>query len=338
MDNFCKLTPADIKPYFETAAIAAGFPIGIIEKDFWVCWTLRRLFSLPDIGPHLIFKGGTTLSKVYAVIERFSEDIDISIDRTTFGFIGDKDPEMAGSGKKQQQLIEELVDACRKFVQTRLLENLRSAMGGTLGRTSGWDLVTDEDDSDGQTLLFHYPAVDGSPGGYIRPSVKIEMGARSDNWPAHRQAVTPYLATHLPGLVKDTAVDVKVLDAARTFWEKATILHMYAHWPEGRAVTARQSRHYYDLFRLILSPHKAEALAQPELLKRVAEHKRIYFRAGWAKYHEALPGSLRLVPTPVVEGEMQRDYTQMQEMIFGEPPAWGDIMAAIRDLEIEVNR
>ncbi len=104
---------------------------------------------------------------------------------------------------------------------------------------------------------------------------------------------------------------VKALDAARTFWEKATILHSYVHYPEGKTPAARQSRHYYDLYRLLQTKHKKEAAKDLDLLARVAEHKGIYFRAGWAKYEEAKKGSLKLFPGERVEDFMRRDYEQM---------------------------
>jgi hypothetical protein len=191
MDDFCRLPSAERRPYFETAATNSGLPIGIIEKDFWVCWTLKRLFSLHGIDEHLIFKGGTTLSKVYGVIERFSEDIDISIDRQVLGFEGVRDPEKTESTKKQRKLIEELASACRQFVTIRLLTDLRDSIGNAMGTMKGWDIVVDDNDPDGQTLLFHYPIVETTNEAYIRPSVKIEMGARSDHWPAHEHSVTP---------------------------------------------------------------------------------------------------------------------------------------------------
>jgi len=336
VDEFSRQSAADRKPFLEAAATTSGLPFGIIEKDFWVCWTLKRLFELPTIRDHLIFKGGTTLSKIYAVIERFSEDIDVSIDRVHFGFVDGKDPEKAGSAKKQRQVIEELAGACRAFVQGELQTVLRAAIEKTLGTKKGWKLSPDGDDPDGQTLLFEYPAIDGQSLGYVRPSVKIELGARSDHWPSERRGVRPYLAEHVAEALRDPEAQVKVLDVARTFWEKATILHMYAHWPEGKKVSPRQSRHYYDLFRLLGTAHKVDAVAKPELLKRVAEHKRIYFRAGWAKYEAAGNGGLKLAPSEHVETAMKQDYAQMGEMIFGDAPTWAAIMVAIRAFEAEM--
>jgi hypothetical protein len=308
VDEFAKLASAERRPYFEAAATASGFPLQIIEKDFWVCWTLKRLFALPEVGGHLVFKGGTSLSKAFGVIERFSEDIDISIDRAWLGFTGAKDPEKAPSAKQQQRLIEELAATCRKFVQTEMLATLEKSFGSDLERKKGWVLRIDERDPDGQTLLFDYPTAERQSAGYIQMSVKIELGARSDHWPAHVSPIRPYLDVHVPRVLKQPSVNVNTLDAIRTFWEKATILHMYAHLPEGKPVAPGQSRHYYDLYLLLSTRYRNEALEQMDLLKRVSEHKRIYFRAAWANYEEAAQGRLKLVPSRATQDEMKRDY------------------------------
>lgn len=338
MDDFAKLAANERKPYIEAAAASAGnMGEHIIEKDFWVCWTLKRLFTLQLLNDHLIFKGGTSLSKVFNVIERFSEDIDLSVSKELLGFGGDKDPEKASGSKQRNKRIEELAEACAEFVKTRLHDELGDAIKKSLGSAKGWKLEIDPDDGDGQTLLFEYPASDSSRAGYIRPVVKIEIGARSDHWPVHQHDVRSYVAEQVTDSMKAPDARVKTLDAARTFWEKATILHSYAHFPETKTPAARQSRHYYDLYRLLHTKHKKEAADDLSLLERVAEHKSIYFRAGWAKYDEAKKGSLRLIPGERVEDFMRQDYKQMQEMIFGEAPPWADILAVIKKFEAEFN-
>jgi hypothetical protein len=338
MDEFSKLTSEARKPYFEKAAGDSALSIQVLEKDFWVCWTLKTLFSMPDIGEYLIFKGGTSLSKVFGVIERFSEDLDISIDRKRLGFADAKDPEHAHGSKQQQRLIEELGTKCREFVKNEILEHLRKDLVISLGTAHGWTMEIDEADPDRQTLLFSYPSGAEGKDRYIRPSVKIELGARSDHWPAHVHKIRPYLDRYLPDVLKNPAVDVKTLDAERTFWEKATILHMYAHWPEGKPVTRGQSRHYYDLSCLLRSKYKDEALKKTDLLKRVSEHKGIYFRAAWAKYDQAVLATLRLIPDARVRDEMKKDYAQMKEMFFAEPPTWDEVMTLIQEFETTLNK
>ncbi len=337
MDEFGKRAAADRAPFFIRAAEKLNMSPQIVEKDFWVCWTLGRLFSLPEVGPTLVFKGGTSLSKVYGVIERFSEDVDLSVDKTVLGFTGAKEPEKASSSNQQQKLIEQLAKTCLEFVQTRLVKTLQKDFASRLAKADAWSLEIDPLDPDGQTLLFRYPSsVKGQ--GYINEFVKIEMGARSDHWPIHVNEVHSYLADVLPGVLKQPSANVKVLNAARTFWEKATILHMYANLPHGKKIALRQSRHYYDFYRLLLSKHKNEALVDLPLLKRVAEHKRIYFRAAWAKYEEAAPGTLKLMPDDRVLTEMKRDYSQMKEMFFGIQPDWQDVIAGIDRFQKEFNR
>ena len=141
----------------------------------------------------------------------------------------------------------------------------------------------------------------------------------------------------MPKTIADPEVSVRVLTAKRTFWEKATILHMYAHLPESKPVPKRQSRHYYDFYRLLNSPFKAEALSELSLLDRVGEHKGIYFRAGWARYELAKKGSLRLLPEERVHKEMRRDYEAMREMFFGRVPDWDKIVESIKSFEKEFN-
>lgn len=335
MDNFSTLSVEDRKNYFEVAARQIGIGEQIVEKDFWVCWTLKRLFSLQPLAESLIFKGGTSLSKVFNVIERFSEDVDISVNRKVLGFVDLQDPEQAKSTKQQTILIEKLSDACRAFVRNTIQVGFEKDVERLLG-SKDWTVKPDPADKDGQTLLFYYPSVFNLDG-YIRGMVRIEIGARSDHWPVHVHPVRPYVADRFSDVFKEPNANVRVLDAARTFWEKATILHKYAHLPEAKQVTARQSRHYYDFYRLLGSPYKQEALSNLELLKRVSIHKQIYFRAAWAKYEEAVPGTLKLIPSQRVSDAMMSDYSQMGDMFFGSQPSWETILETIRNFETEIN-
>jgi len=145
----------------------------ILEKDFWVCWTLRELFALPGIGEHLIFKGGTSLSKVWRAIARFSEDIDVSLSREWLGFTGDRSPEHATSGKKQRERIEDLAAACSLKITTEILPALRARAAAALG-DKGWDIIVDPDDS--QTLRFVRTLRPRLPSAFARSS---EIGNRA---------------------------------------------------------------------------------------------------------------------------------------------------------------
>lgn len=321
---------------FAEAETETGINFEIVEKDYWVVWTLERLFSIPELKPHLTFKGGTSLSKVYRVIERFSEDVDVSIEKDFLGFSKEKSPESAPSKKKARAALDALAAACANYVQNNLRTALRASIAAELGTEQGWDLVVDVNDPDAQTLSFEYPNLTPR-GGYIHQAVKIEMGARSEHWPVSDHTIQSYAKEALPERVTEAPVQVRVLNAERTFWEKATILHQYAHLPNEKQLPARISRHFYDFHQLLQSGIKAKALTDVALLERVAIHKSIYFASGWANYETARKGSLMLSPLPRLVEELEKDFHLMRQMFFGELPEWQLILKTIKQFEVEFN-
>ncbi len=339
MDQFAQSRPEDRRAGFiQTAAARQMTPV-IVEKDFWVCWTLKELFRLPTIGEHLIFKGGTSLSKVFKIIERFSEDIDVSIDRGFLGFGGTNEPEAGASNKEKQRRIEALRTACQQKIAKELLPALEAAIKAKVRQDEKWSLRSDADDPDQQTLLFDYPtsfAPDAT--GYVRRMVKIEMGARADHWPSETKTITPYVAEQFPQGFKAASCAVKVLSAERTFWEKATILHAEFHRPAEKAMPERFSRHYCDFHEMIRKGVAKSAVAKLDLLARVADHKSLFFRTSWARYGEATKGSLRIAPPEHRVKALRDDYVKMQQMFFGEPPAFDDIVALLHQWESGFNQ
>ena len=335
MDRFLNITDKEKEITFRKAAESTGLSEQIIEKDFWVCWILKELFELDQIKEHLTFKGGTSLSKIYKVINRFSEDIDISIERSYFGYKDKRDPANVGS-KQAKRLIEELGAACKKFVQKDLYNKLESVIQSKLGN-NGWKLEIDSFDNDGQTILFTYPKLIGIFSAYIKPVVKIELGARSDHWPVSMQKIFPYVAEILPNPLNQMDAEIRVLNIERTFWEKAAILHKYAHYPDEKTVPERQSRHFFDFHCLLNSDGKTKALENVGLLEKVAMHTNLYFKAAWANYSTAKQGTLRLVPEEKVLKAMEADYKAMSEMFAGEVPSWDIIIKTISHFEKEFN-
>lgn len=339
MDDFIKLNPEERRIYFEGAATPRNMQAQIIEKDFWVCWTLKELFGLPQIGEHLIFKGGTSLSKVFKVIERFSEDIDISMDRGFLGFGGANEPEAGASNKEKQRRIEALRTACQQKIATELAPSLAAAFKTKLPGPEKWSLRPDDADPDQQTLLFEYPTTflqDTSA--YIRRAVKIELGARADHWPCAAKTVTPYVAEQFPQGFREPSCAVKVLSAERTFWEKATILHAEFYRPADKPIPERFSRHYGDLYELIRKGVGQQATANLDLLARVATHKILFFRSSWANYSTAAKGTLRLAPPEHRLKALREDYAKMQQMFFGQPPDFDEVIETIRLWETEFNQ
>ncbi len=339
MDAFAQASVENRRLAFEQAASKRQLSPQIVEKDFWVCWTLKQLFTLQTIGEHLIFKGGTSLSKVFKVIERFSEDIDVSIDRGFLGFGGDNEPEAGSSNKEKQRRIDALRVACQQKIANELQPALEAVIRSKVRGGEAWSLRADATDPDGQTLLFDYPSAWPAVGvAYVRQTVKIEMGARADHWPCEAKSVAPYVAEEFPHVFRETSCAVKVLSVERTFWEKATILHAEFHRPSDKAMPDRFSRHYCDFYELIHRGVATSAAQRLDLLERVAQHKSLFFKSSWAKYGEATKGSLKIYPPDHRINVLREDCARMQEMFFGEPPEFNTMMAALKEWETQFNR
>jgi len=337
--SFARLPADERAVVFSEAAARRGIDVAIVEKDFWVCWLLDRLYILPD-QPRFVFKGGTSLSKAYGAIFRFSEDVDISIDRSHLGFSGDKDPAEARSGKAAGKLVASLVAAVHAYVSDVLEPTLARAIDNALGPriTAGWNLTL-ATSADGSPLLnFAYPSHKAAePTGYIPPLVILEPGARGEPAPTEHLPVSPYAAEDFPALFSQPATTVEVLSVNRTFWEKATLLHAEFHRPADKTTAPRLSRHYYDLAQLATGPHRATALSHTPLLHAVADHKDLYFRSSWARYDTARPGTLRLAPPKARLQELRDDYVAMRPMFFNEPPRFDEVLEVLADLEAEIN-
>lgn len=338
MDSFLKL-PAERRVLaFQQVDAEMGLQALSVEKDFWVCWTLRELFAVPDVGSHLTFKGGTSLSKAWKLIERFSEDIDIIVDKDVLGFGGEASPDTAPSNKQRKTRLEGLMNACRTWVQGTLQPALASRLRSVLGG-SGWKLEVDPDMADGQCLLFHYPSV-FAPGvaGYVRPVVKIELGARSDDWPHEEKPIQPYVLERFPALDPAHPFPIRVLAVERTFWEKACLLHEETFRPADKPRKLRMARHYYDLWCLLGAGVGERALAQPALFQRVAEHRELFFRYSWVDYGTHKPGTFRLTPPETHVSNWRADYEEMLgPMFFGPTPTFDEMIAAAAGFERTFN-
>nr|WMC98315.1 nucleotidyl transferase AbiEii/AbiGii toxin family protein [Aminobacter aminovorans] len=344
MDKVALLPADDRAALFGETGAQRGVVDTIIEKDFWVCWTLRRLFGLPKgTTASLVFKGGTSLSKAFSAIRRFSEDIDLSFDRLELGYTGERDPEKEGISKKQAaRLIDDLMKDVERHIAVKLLPALHAAIVEQLGEPTngGWSLEIDPDDA--QTINFHYPTAlptaEYADMAYITPRVKLEFGARGDPWPTEVKLIRPYAAEDYPYFFEKPDTDVTVLSARRTFWEKATALHAEAHRPAESPTSQYFSRHYYDLAMLLDTDEGKAAAGDFEMLVLVAKHKTTFFRSGWANYDAARPGTLRLLPDEARIKDLRADYRAMAPMMFDDaPPSFDDILTKIAALQETIN-
>ena len=323
----------------EQVAARTGLFAASVEKDFWVVWTLGKLFTLPGRGEQFTFKGGTSLSKVWKLIERFSEDIDLVIHRDGLGFGEANAPELAPSGKQRKLRLEALKTAAQVCVRSEILPSLKALFAESLPEELMWTLEPDPSDADGQTLLFAYPTVFRDHPGYVRQIVKIEMGARSDTEPSEIADIESVIGEMFPGMLSDGRIPVRAVRPERTFWEKAMLLHEETFRTNERSPRKKyMARHYYDLFQLIRRGVADRAADDPDLFRRIAEHREIYFRYAWVDYRTLKPGSLRLVPMENQMADWKADYTGMQrEMFYGEVPTFDEVMKAVGEFQQRFN-
>ncbi|MBK1791346.1 nucleotidyl transferase AbiEii/AbiGii toxin family protein [Persicirhabdus sediminis] len=313
-----------------TAAHMGIGSVAIIEKDFWVCWTLKQLFEHNKLSKLLIFKGGTSLSKVFGLITRFSEDVDLVLDWRQV--TRDHNPMDDRSKRQQSKINETLNDNAITYIAETMMPWLKKA----LGSHCELDIKADEKDQ-GHVVRVRYPKIENPIG--ILPYIQLEIGPLASWLPHSKHKVTPYAAEHFPQLFNEPHSMVQAIDAERTFWEKATILHQEANRPEDSPTPTRYSRHYYDLFMMAADASlKASALRKLELLNDVVLFKKKFYPRNWANYDDAVTGSLKLVPPVHVLTAMQKDYDAMQEMIFGDyRPTFDEIITSLGKLETEIN-
>lgn len=331
-EQFLSFSLSDQSAILRAQAPVLGRVPEVLEKDVWVCWALQQLFSMPGQLP-MAFKGGTSLSKVFGVIERFSEDIDITLDYR--GLSSDVNPfEVGLSGRQRRKVSDDL----RMFVKAHVTSVVMPWLNQCLRiefPDGGHGLELSED---GEQLKLYYPSALTQRGDYLRDSVLLEFGGRNIIEPNEVHVISPDVMAGLEGLIFPEA-KVSVLSPMRTFWEKATLMHVECHRNSFRKSAERLSRHWYDLFMLAKSDIGQRAVIQRELLADVVKHKQVFYSAAYAHYEDCLIGKLRLIPDDETLIALTDDYRRMVDagMFIGEPPVFTNIVSKLRELEEAIN-
>lgn len=331
-EAYLDLPEADQEDILRAAAAELGRQATVLEKDIWVCWTLQTLFSIPDAHP-MAFKGGTSLSKVYGAIDRFSEDIDITLDYRHFE--ADFDPFADGiSNTRIKKFSERLKDYVKEYANDIVIPFLRSELEKR--PTAG--LHTVEVDETGEKIWVSYPSVAEEADDYLKPQVLIELGGRNVIDPNERHRISPYVATLTTELDYPTS-EVVVLSPERTFWEKATLIHVECNRGQLKENPERLSRHWYDLVMLSRHASGQAAVRNRELFEDVVRHKKVFFKAGYANYDDCLANQLRLLPEDEILDGLRADYEKMIDagMMYQRPPGFDEIVESIRRLERDIN-
>jgi hypothetical protein len=305
---FLDLSAEDRKDALLVAADKTGRPAYLLEKDVWVVWTLDALFD-STFGEHLVFKGGTSLSKCYGgLIQRFSEDIDLTYDIRELipDFTGKEEGQPLPKNRSQKDKWNDAVEKrLPKWIAEIVVPHLQQkivALDHSLTLKH-----------DGDKVFVNFPQGIAGPE-YVSPWILLEFGARSTGEPADFKNAVCDAAIVMPELTFPTATP-QVMDACRTFWEKATAAHVYCL---GNKFPSRFARHWSDLHHLDGAGIAAAAIADRDIADAVAEHKQCFFAAKDANgeaisYANAVGGHLRLVPEGEARTALQKDYQAMIE-------------------------
>lgn len=296
----------------------------IVEKDFWVVWTLDKIFADAHLGKILKFKGGTSLSKVYDLIGRFSEDIDLILD---WREVISGDPYEKRTKNQQNVFNESTNEAAQIYIREELLPSISQLLAPICTCTIDVD--------DPHSINITYPSAFKDI--YLRPQILLEIGPLASWTPSDVFEISSFAAQKFSEVFERTSCRVDTILAERTFWEKATILHQEANRTEDKPLPLRHARHYYDLAMMARSGVKAKAFARLDLLEAVVQFKQRFYPSGWAKYEEAKIGTLKLLPPEFRHDELRKDYTAMQNMIFEKNLSFEEIFETLEALEREIN-
>ncbi|MGA2082613.1 MAG: nucleotidyl transferase AbiEii/AbiGii toxin family protein [Holophaga sp.] len=340
MSGFALEPVSERRLIIEQVAARRGILPVIVEKDFWVCWILGRIFECPAMAPGVVFKGGTSLSKVFGVIQRFSEDADLSVSPNFLGFT-EAELDEAPSTTARLKRMKALGKACEECVAQRFQPALEAAVAEILGPPVPpvpWLRFEIDSVAGTPNLWFNYPSVLPQAGGYIAKQVKLELGSLTSQQPTGNHVIQPMLADVLGEAFPDFRVPVVALELERSFWEKATILHAEYHRPANQAIKDRVARHYTDVAALWRHPSRTKALARMDVLQDVIRHKSRFFASSWANYGTAVPGTFHLVPAEHRHEELARDLEAMRPMFLSEAPTFRELLEQLNGAEKGLNQ
>lgn len=332
LKEWLKLTVQTRRNIFVETAAAVGLPDAAVEKDWWVVQTIDLVFST-SIAPHTVFKGGTSLSKAWGLIDRFSEDIDLALDRRVVGF-DKKDREMTGSQ------VRKLREQSFQFISENYFPEL-----GKKFSDAGFDEVTfrlgeiKSHDQDPLIIEIYYPTVT-EPVPYLQPRVLIEVGSRSMIDPFEQCSFASFVGEHFTGRpFADELITIPTVRPERTFLEKIFLLHEEFQQPHKKIKVERKSRHLYDLEKLMDTGFAKAALADKELYQAIVEHRRTITPLRGIDYSNHTPDKINPIPPDSILGAWEKDYIAMQESMLYKPSLPFDkLIARLYELKARINQ
>lgn len=335
MNTIVKLSSQERSLYYRQAVERMQFPLpaAVIEKDFWVCWILRLLNTIPELKGNITFKGGTSLSKAWGLIDRFSEDIDIAINRKVFGQQPPFGVEDAETNRQKKKRLKELESKSAVFIKEFLFPKLQEEISKHV-KPEEFSLRLIEKGNE-VNIEFEYPGVLKSELGGLLPVVLIEFVPRADEIPNEERIITPILYDVFSDILGEGSFVISTLVPERTFLEKLLLIHETL---EGfNKGSERKSRHYYDLQKLYNVGVFNRVKNNHELFQMVVQHRQLFFRYNTLDYAGILNNGVRLTPTAGNLADWRSDYMRTAVMIFKDQPAFDDLMLFASQLENEFN-
>ena len=343
MYSIAKLSNLDRRDLFDAYAFRYKRRPEIVEKDFWVTLMLDYLFQKSAYKDCFTFKGGTSLSKCFGIIDRFSEDIDLVLNWNVLG-LTDEDIYFERSNTAQLKYNRTIEDMAKEFIENKLKPSMVADFKEILGIEPNFELGDDK-----HVLNFNYPNIYKAKNAGIIQCVRLEIGPLSENIPIVEKEIEPFISEmNLPLMVKKSTI-VRCISPERTFWEKILILHQEAHRPmtkknkEGvdvyNPMPKRYSRHYYDVWKISQTKYKDIALNNLELLDRVISFKKKFYNYSWADLENAHRGSIVLIPNKSRIDELKQDFSSMKEMLNDDSVEdFDEIVYHLSVLEKELNK
>ena len=335
MNSFVKLSAEERYLYCRQAAerMDVPLPAAVIEKDFWVCWTLNALNEIPDLQGNITFKGGTSLSKAWGLIERFSEDIDIAINRKVFGQEPPHGAEDATSNTQRKLRLIELENKSAAFITEELLPQLQKKMAEQLNPDEF--VLRPVRKGNEVNIEFEYPGTLKDELGGLLPVVLIELVPRADELPNEDRRVNSIIYEVFQEILGEGSFLVSRLTPERTFLEKLLFIHETL---EGfNKGSERKSRHYYDLFKLYKAGVFERIKLNRELLNKVVEHRQTFFRYNTLNYDGMLDKGVRVAPSQENMADWRSDYSRTAVMIYNKVPTFDELMDFAQRFEKEFN-
>jgi len=317
------------------ASRISGIPAKALEKDWWVTLTLKLVFNTP-YAKHFAFKGGTSLSKGWQLIDRFSEDIDISLSSDAVG--------ITYVDKPSKTFVEQLRRAGCSFTSNELLKALKNEFKNSLIPDNLYSIEAepvrpDMPDTDPQTLYVNFISL-FDPNPYLPDRVKIEFSVRSLKEPNAKRNMNSLLFTYFPNQnYTEETCEVLTIQPQRTLIEKILLLHEeYNREERDKMRTERMSRHYYDLYQLSKQEFSNLTLSDAEFIKDIIEHRKYYSRLKRFDYTTLQIGSLNIIPDNDILLKLEQDYEIMRsEMIYGNPPSFEEVIEAMKSIQEIIN-